>query len=105
MRFAEGRRAIAVEPQHFSERRDAVGALPGLAGDASGAPVFPALLQARAAQDIFGHGAKESDPAWFPMPTGQSVGLVHDLPGAAEVVERIVREARAVLDALGRLPR
>jgi nitronate monooxygenase len=73
--------------------------------DASGAPVFPALLQARAAQDIFGHGAKESDPAWFPMPTGQSVGLVHDLPGAAEVVERIVREARAVLDALGRLPR
>jgi hypothetical protein len=39
------------------------------------------------------------------MPTGQSVGLVHDLPGAAEVVERIVREARAVLDALARLPR
>jgi nitronate monooxygenase len=73
--------------------------------DASGAPVFPALLQSRAAQDIFGHAAKQADPAWFPMPTGQSVGLVHDLPGAAEIVERIVREARGVLDALGRLPR
>jgi hypothetical protein len=36
------------------------------------------------------------------MPTGQSVGLVHDLPGAAEVVDRIVREAGAVLAALGR---
>jgi nitronate monooxygenase len=73
--------------------------------DASGAPVFPALVQSRAAQDIFGHAAKQATPEWFPMPTGQSVGLVHDLPGAAEVVERIVREARAVLDALARLPR
>jgi len=73
--------------------------------DASGAPVLPALLQSRAEQDIFGHAAKEAAPEWFPMPTGQSVGLVHDLPGAAEVVERIVREARAVLDALARLPR
>jgi nitronate monooxygenase len=73
--------------------------------DASGAPVFPALVQSRAAQDIFGHAAQQAMPEWFPMPTGQSVGLVHDLPGAAEVVERIVREARAVLDALGRLPR
>ncbi|HEU4370429.1 MAG TPA: nitronate monooxygenase [Methylomirabilota bacterium] len=72
--------------------------------DASGAPVFPALLQSRAAQDIFGHAAREAAPDWFPMPTGQSVGLVHDLPGAAEIVERIAREARAVLAALGRLP-
>lgn len=73
--------------------------------DGSGSPVFPALLQSLAAQDIFGHAARQTDPAWFPMPTGQSVGLVHDLPGAAEVVERIVREGRAVLEALGRRPR
>jgi len=73
--------------------------------DASNTPVFPALLQSRAAQDIFGHAAREADAAWFPMPTGQSVGLVHDLPGAAEVVERIVREAGAVLETLGRLSR
>lgn len=69
---------------------------------ASGAPVLPALIQARAAQDIFGHAGQAALAGWFPMPTGQSVGLVHDLPGAGEVVERIVREARAVLE---RLPR
>lgn len=73
--------------------------------DASGAPVLPALLQSRAAQDIFGHAARQATPEWLPMPTGQSVGLVRDLPRAAEVVERIVREARAVLDALARTPR
>jgi nitronate monooxygenase len=73
--------------------------------DASGTPVFPALLQSRAAEDIFGLAAREGDPAWFPMATGQSVGLVHDLPGAGEVVERIAREARAVLHALGQRAR
>ncbi|MGH7415404.1 MAG: NAD(P)H-dependent flavin oxidoreductase [Candidatus Rokuibacteriota bacterium] len=73
--------------------------------DGSGTPVFPALLQSRAAQDIFAQAARQADPAWFPMPTGQSVGLVHDLPGAAEVVERIAREARTVLEALGRVSR
>ena len=34
------------------------------------------------------------------MWSGQSVGLIHDLPGAAEVVESIVGEARAALRAL-----
>jgi nitronate monooxygenase len=70
--------------------------------DASGTPVLPALIQARAAQDIFGHAGKEALADWFPMPTGQSVGLVHDLPGAGEVVARIVSEARAVLAGLPR---
>jgi enoyl-[acyl-carrier protein] reductase II len=40
------------------------------------------------------------DPEHFPMYSGQGVGLIHDLPGAAEVVEAIVREARAVLAGL-----
>jgi nitronate monooxygenase len=70
--------------------------------DASGAPVLPALIQSRSAQDIFGHAGTQAMAEWFPMPTGQSVGLVHDLPGAGEVVERIMREAHAVLN---RLPR
>jgi NAD(P)H-dependent flavin oxidoreductase YrpB (nitropropane dioxygenase family) len=39
------------------------------------------------------------------MPTGQSVGLIHDLPGAGEVVERVISEARAVLDRLQRSAR
>jgi nitronate monooxygenase len=72
---------------------------------ASGAPVFPALVQSRAAQDIFGHAAKQADPDWFPMPTGQSVGLIHDLPGAGEVVARVMAEARAVLARLQRSAR
>jgi hypothetical protein len=36
------------------------------------------------------------------MYAGQSVGLIHNLPGAAEVVETIVREARDILIALSR---
>jgi nitronate monooxygenase len=67
---------------------------------ASGAPVLPALVQARAAQDIVGAAATQHDREYFPMWSGQSVGLIHDLPGAAEVVEAIIREARAVLTAL-----
>jgi len=69
---------------------------------ASGAPVFPALVQSRAAQDIFSHAATQADPAWLPLATGQSVGLIHDLPGAGEVVERLMREAQTVLDRLQR---
>jgi hypothetical protein len=34
------------------------------------------------------------------MFAGQGVGLIHDLPGAGEVVEAIVREASTVLGAL-----
>jgi hypothetical protein len=35
------------------------------------------------------------------MHAGQSVGMVHDLPGAAEVVETLVLETREALRALG----
>jgi nitronate monooxygenase len=65
-----------------------------------GAPVLPALVQSQAAQDIFQAAASRQEPDYFPMPTGQSMGLIHDLPGAGEVVEAIVREARAVLEKL-----
>ena len=67
---------------------------------ASGAPVLPALVQARAAMDVYAESAKQQTGEYFPMHTGQSVGLIHNLPGAAEVVREIVREARAVLAAL-----
>ena len=67
---------------------------------ASGAPVLPTLVQARAAMDVYAESAKQQTGEYFPMHTGQSVGLIHNLPGAAEVVREIVREARAVLAAL-----
>ena len=67
---------------------------------ASGAPVLPPLLQHAAAQDIYAEAAKQQNREYFPMHVGQSAGLVHNLPGAAEVVEGLVREARAALAAL-----
>jgi nitronate monooxygenase len=67
---------------------------------ASGAPVLPALLQTRAAQDVYDEARRRQESAYFPMFAGQGVGLIHDLPGAGEVVEAIVREASTVLGAL-----
>ncbi len=69
----------------------------------SSAPVLPFLWQASAAKDIYDRAAAEGNPDYFPMYAGQSVGLIHNLPGAAEVVESVVREARQIL--LERLPR
>jgi NAD(P)H-dependent flavin oxidoreductase YrpB (nitropropane dioxygenase family) len=67
---------------------------------ASGGPVLPALLQAGAAQDVYAAATQQQNREYFPIHSGQSVGLVHDLPGAAEVVEMLVRETRAALRAL-----
>jgi nitronate monooxygenase len=69
---------------------------------AANAPVLPPLLQTRAASDVIEEAARRGDGEYFPMLAGQGVGLVRDLPGAGEVVETIVREARAVLAALPR---
>jgi nitronate monooxygenase len=68
----------------------------------SQAPVLPPLLQNRAAQDVVEEARRRGDGDYFPLLAGQGVGLVRDLPGAAEVVEAIVREARIVLAALAR---
>jgi nitronate monooxygenase len=67
---------------------------------ASGAPVFPGLVQSTVARDIYAAAATRQNPEYFPMWAGQSVGLVHDLPGAGEVVQAIIREARATLRSL-----
>jgi NAD(P)H-dependent flavin oxidoreductase YrpB (nitropropane dioxygenase family) len=69
---------------------------------AANAPVLPPLLQTRAATDVIEEAARRGDGEYFPMLAGQGVGLVRDLPGAGEVVETIVREARVVLAALPR---
>jgi len=66
----------------------------------SGAPVLPPHVQRTAASDVYLASLKRQDPDYYPMMTGQSVGLINDLPGAADVVEAIVREARAILDRL-----
>jgi nitronate monooxygenase len=67
---------------------------------ASGAPVIEGYLQASAARDIISESAKRQDPDLYPMWAGQSVGMVNDLPRAAEIVERIMAEARSTLEHL-----
>jgi nitronate monooxygenase len=57
------------------------------------APVLPPMLQSNAAEDIFRAAAQRGDGAYFPMPAGESAGLINDLPSAADVVHTIVREA------------
>lgn len=69
---------------------------------ASGAPVLPPHVQRTAASDVYVASLKRQDPDYYPMMTGQSAGLINDLPGAADVIETIVREAQAILDRLGR---
>lgn len=64
---------------------------------ASGAPVLPWLVQRGAANDIHVASLKQGTGDYYPMWAGQGTGLIHDLPGAAEVVEAIIREARAVV--------
>jgi nitronate monooxygenase len=68
--------------------------------DASGAPVLPGLLQSALQQDIWAKAGREGDREYFPLYAGQSVGLTRNLPGAAEVVEAIVREAREISSRL-----
>jgi len=68
--------------------------------EASAAPVLPTLWQSRAAADITAASIRDGSPDYFPMWSGQSVGLIHNLLGAGEVIETIVREAGAALEAL-----
>jgi nitronate monooxygenase len=69
--------------------------------DASGAAVLPGLLQSSLQQDIWAKAARDQNADYFPMYAGQSVGLIRDLPGAADVVAAIVKEADAVIAQLG----
>lgn len=64
------------------------------------APVLPPMLQSSAAEDIFTAAAQRGDPGYFPMPAGESAGLITDLPSAAAVVESIVAEAARIAAAL-----
>ncbi len=69
---------------------------------AAGAPVLPPLLQRAVAQDVYNASAAQQSGEYYPMWAGHSVGLIRNLPGATEVVQAIVREARAVIEALPR---
>ena len=68
----------------------------------SGAPVLPALVQSRAAGDIFAAAASQKNGDYYPMWAGQGIGMMHDLPSAADVVPTMIREAAAAVAALKR---
>jgi nitronate monooxygenase len=68
--------------------------------EASGAPVLPPMLQRVAAQDIYDRATQRGDSEFVPMLAGQSMGLIHDLPSAAEVVNAIMGEAERILARL-----
>jgi len=70
--------------------------------DATGAPVLPGLLQSALAQSIFAAAKRADQPEYFPLYAGQSAGIIRDLPGAGEVVQAIVEEAKAILQTLVR---
>lgn len=65
--------------------------------EASKAPALPGLLQASLEQDIWIAAARGNQPDYFPLYAGQSVGVIRDLPGAADVVKRVIDEADAVM--------
>lgn len=68
----------------------------------SGAPVMPFPAQYLASADIRQEATTQGHSEYLPLWSGQSVGLIHDLPGASEVIEVTVQEARQVL--MERLP-
>jgi NAD(P)H-dependent flavin oxidoreductase YrpB (nitropropane dioxygenase family) len=71
-------------------------------GDATTVP-FPS--QYMAAADIYREAAAKDHRDHFPLVAGQSVGLINDLPTAAEVIATIIKEAQAVLTTRAPSPR
>lgn len=69
--------------------------------ETSGAPVLPSLLQSSTAQDVYAASAAQGNRDYFPLLAGQSSALIHDLPGAAEVVRALVAETRSAIAAAG----
>jgi nitronate monooxygenase len=61
--------------------------------EAADAPVLPPLVQTNAAQDVYVAAFVQSDGEYYPMLAGQAVGLIKDVPSAAEVVRAIMVEA------------
>lgn len=67
------------------------------------APVLPPMLQSSAAEEIFKRAGERGDAAYFPMPAGESAGLITDVPSAGDVVTAIASEAERTIETLGPL--
>ncbi len=71
---------------------------------ASGAPVFPPVLQQIAARDIIEAAAKQGNRDFYPLYAGQGVGMIDSVPDAADIVRGIVSEARETIARMAGLP-
>ena len=69
--------------------------------EGSSAPVLPGLLQSALEEEIWMSAAQTNRSDYFPMYAGQSVGVIRDLPSAADVVTAIVNEAASIIRSLG----
>jgi nitronate monooxygenase len=67
---------------------------------ASGAPVLPAIAQQLAGLDVLAASERQGSGDYYPMYAGQGVGMIRDLPAAADVVRSVLAEARGVLSRL-----
>jgi len=65
-----------------------------LLADLSRTEPLPPYLQQSALRDVTEEAGAQNRRELIPLYGGQSVGLIHDLPSAGEVVRRMVREAR-----------
>ena len=63
----------------------------------SGVEPLPALLHAAAGADLFGAAKAAHDDQLQPLYAGAGVGRLDDIPSAADVVSRMVSEARSAL--------
>jgi len=63
----------------------------------AGAEPPPGLTQAALGKDLFGAARKADDDQLRPLYAGAAVGLMHDVPGAGEVVHQLVTEAAELL--------
>jgi nitronate monooxygenase len=68
---------------------------------ATGAPVFPAVVQQLATIDIAAASAAESSGSFYPMYAGQGCGAVRDLPTVGALISRTMEEARRALGESG----
>jgi enoyl-[acyl-carrier protein] reductase II len=66
---------------------------------------FPEQMRVSAEAGVLGMamGSSQMDPDRACMPTGQGCGGIHDIASCAEIVERVVREARETIGRLGGL--
>ena len=74
-------------------RRDCGATEPARKIARDGAPVLSGYLQGSAGADIVRVAGERGDVGHYPMWAGQGVGMIRDIPSAADIVAALVREA------------